>query len=115
MPAAKPSEGGRFSRQAFLRGVVAAAAPLFVVGVSGQQAALADNEIIEKMVADKIAAGWQEPEVTQKAFMDISIGGQPAGRLVINVSIRCGLRTRPRTMRKRAVFSNPFLSWLLLL
>eukprot|EP00903_Cladosiphon_okamuranus_P015067 g13939.t1 len=85
MPAAMPSDGGRLSRQAFLRGVMAAAAPLLVAGVSGQQVALADNEIIEKMVAEKIAAGWQEPEVTQKAFMDISIGDQPAGRLVINL------------------------------
>lgn len=46
---------------------------------------MADNEIIEKMVADKIAAGWQEPEVTQRAFMDITIGDSPSGRLVINV------------------------------
>lgn len=86
--AATPAEGGRFSRQAFLRRAVAAAVPLFVVGGTGQRAALADNEIIEKMVAEKAAAGWQEPEVTQKAFMDISIGDQPAGRLVINVSIK---------------------------
>lgn len=88
VPMAKtpPAEGGRFSRQAFLQGAVAAAAPLLIVGGSGQQPALADNEIIEKMIADKIAAGWQEPEVTQRAFMDISIGDKPAGRLVINVS-----------------------------
>ncbi|CAM9716254.1 unnamed protein product [Ectocarpus sp. 12 AP-2014] len=68
------------SRQAFLGGA-AAAIPL-VVGVGR---AVADNEIIEKMVADKIAAGWQEPEVTQRAFMDITIGGSPSGRLVINL------------------------------
>lgn len=70
---------------------MAAAVPLLVVGGAGQQAAVADNEVIEKMVAEKIAAGWQEPEVTQKAFMDISIGDKPAGRLVINVSVQSAL------------------------
>lgn len=87
VPAEAPAQGGRYSRQAFLQKAVAAAVPLLVIGGTGQRAALADNEIIEKMVAEKVAAGWQEPEVTQKAFMDISIGDQPAGRLVINVSI----------------------------
>lgn len=74
--------GGSLSRRDFLNGAVAAV-PLLLVGASQ---AMADNEIIEKMVAEKVAAGWQEPEVTQKAFMDISIGDQPAGRLVIYVS-----------------------------
>eukprot|EP00752_Nemacystus_decipiens_P012395 g10982.t1 len=86
VPAATPAEeGAYFSRQAFLQGAVAAAVPLLIVGGTDPRTALADNEIIEKMVAEKIAAGWQEPEVTQKAFMDISIGDQPAGRLVINL------------------------------
>ncbi|CAM9523759.1 unnamed protein product [Ectocarpus fasciculatus] len=76
-PAAAP---GSLSRQAFLGGA-AAAIPL-VVGVGR---AVADNEVIEKMVADKIASGWQEPEVTQRAFMDITIGDSPSGRLVINL------------------------------
>ena len=57
--------------------------------VAGAGGALADNEIVEKFVAEKNAeatvAGWVEPEVTQRAFMDISIGGKPAGRLVIAV------------------------------
>ena len=54
--------------------------------VAGASQALADNEIIEKMVADKRAAGWVEPEVTQRGYMDITIGDKPAGRLVIAVS-----------------------------
>lgn len=68
-------------RRAFIQGAVASV-PL----VAGASRVLADNEVVEKFVADKIAAGWVEPEVTQRAFMDISIGGKPAGRLVIAVS-----------------------------
>lgn len=80
---AKAARGGGLTRRAFVNGAVAAV-PLLV----GASQAIAENEIIEKMVAQKVAAGWQEPEVTQKAFMDISIGDKPAGRLVINVSER---------------------------
>eukprot|EP00904_Undaria_pinnatifida_P006221 jgi/Undpi1/2729/HiC_scaffold_14.g06107.m1 len=65
-------------RRAFIQGA-AASIPL----IAGASQALADNEIIEQMVADKRAEGWVEPEVTQRAYMDITIGDKPAGRLVI--------------------------------
>ncbi|CAM9675317.1 unnamed protein product [Hapterophycus canaliculatus] len=79
--------GRSLSRQGFLQGAAAtaAAATVSLPLVVGANRAVADNEIIEKMVADKNAAGWQEPEVTQRAFMDITIGDQEVGRLVINL------------------------------
>lgn len=79
----------------------------------GANRAVADNEIIEKMVAEKNALGWQEPEVTQKAFMDITIGDQPAGRLVINVRgfdgvVRHGTCKRERNLlQRKSVIVDP--------
>lgn len=76
-------------RRSFLQGSTALISASLVAGPG---CALADNEAVEKFVAEKNAeaAGWVEPEVTRRAFMDISIGGKPAGRLVIAVSSSCG-------------------------
>lgn len=82
----KPFAVMPLERRSFLQGSTAFLSASLVAG-SGSGCALADNENVEKLVAEKNAeaAGWVEPEVTRKAFMDISIGGKAAGRLVIAV------------------------------
>lgn len=76
-----PAATTPLGRRAFIQGAVASV-PL----IAGASQALADNEVIEQMVAEKRAARWVEPEVTQRGYMDITIGDKPAGRLVIAVS-----------------------------
>lgn len=68
-----------------------------VVAATG---AVADNEIIEKMVTEKRIGVWTEPEVTNKAYMDVSIGGTPAGRLVISVRMFVFAEASPSPTQK---------------
>lgn len=73
-------------RKSFIQGVVASVPLALIPLIAGPGKALASNEEVEKFVASKNSQGWVEPEVTEKGFMDISIGGKPVGRLVISVS-----------------------------
>lgn len=69
-------------RQEYLHQTLAIV-PLILVGGGGEAVYAADKK---DTPAPAPAPVWTEPEVTEKGFMDISIGGEPIGRLVIAVS-----------------------------
>jgi peptidyl-prolyl cis-trans isomerase B (cyclophilin B) len=47
---------------------------------------------------------WAEPEVTQKVFMDLTVGGKPVGRIVLGLF---GTEV-PRTAANFAALGRPF-------
>lgn len=65
-------------RRAFFQGATATVSLV----LAGATVALADNPKSGR----NPALEWKEPEITQKAYIDISIADKPEGRLVIAVS-----------------------------